>query len=80
MDPRLGKALAVVNEQANDEALWFQPVYITEDILQQALRRLHEAIEGKSAEECAMDVLDRPASPDVSPLASIEALSSGGSE
>jgi hypothetical protein len=40
------KVLAVVEEQANDEGLWFIPVTITEDILQRALRRLHEAIEG----------------------------------
>lgn len=48
---------AVVDEQANDEGLWFVPVTITEDYLQKALRRLHEVIEGKSSEECAAEVL-----------------------
>lgn len=47
----------VVDEQANDENLWFEPVHITEDILQKALRRLHEAVEGKTARECAIDAL-----------------------
>lgn len=49
---------AVVDEQAEDEGLWFQPTTITEDILQKALRRLHEAAEGKTAEQCARAVLD----------------------
>ena len=40
------KLMAVVNEQAEDEALWFIAEYITEDFLQRALRRLHAAIEG----------------------------------
>ncbi len=35
----------VVDEQAEDEGLWFVPVTITEDILQRALRRLHAVIE-----------------------------------
>lgn len=35
----------VVAEQAEDEGLWFNAVYITEDYLQQALRRLHRVIE-----------------------------------
>lgn len=47
----------MVDEQANDDGLWFVPVTITEDYLQRALRRLHAAIEGKSPEECAMEVL-----------------------
>ena len=38
-------AQSVVDEQAEDDNLWFRPVYITEDYLQQALRRLHEAVE-----------------------------------
>jgi hypothetical protein len=49
---------AVVDEQANDDSLWFVPETITEDILQRALRRLHAAIEGKSSEQCAIEVLD----------------------
>jgi len=48
----------VVKEQAEDEGLWFQPVYITEAALQKALRRLHEAVEGKTSAECARAVLD----------------------
>jgi len=35
----------LVNEQAEDEGLWFNPKYITEDYLQQALRHLHYVIE-----------------------------------
>lgn len=50
-------ALAVVNEQANDAGLWFVPQTVTEDYLQRALRRLHEAVEGKSAAICAIDAL-----------------------
>lgn len=38
-------ALQMVNEQAEDEGLWFIPVYISEDYLQQSLRALHEAVE-----------------------------------
>lgn len=49
--------LKIVEEQANDFGLWFQPQYITEDYLQKALRRLHAAIEGISQEECAIKVL-----------------------
>jgi hypothetical protein len=47
----------VVNEQAEDDGLWFVPQTITEDYLQRALRRLHEAVEGKSQEQCAMEAL-----------------------
>jgi hypothetical protein len=46
---------AVVDEQADDDGLWFIPVTITEDILQKALRRLHAVIEGKTPEQCAME-------------------------
>lgn len=42
---------SVVNEQAEDEGLWFDHVYITEDILQRALRRLHAAIESREIQE-----------------------------
>lgn len=37
--------LKVVNEQAEDDGLWFDPVTITEDYLMRALRRLHRVIE-----------------------------------
>jgi hypothetical protein len=50
----------IVNEQAEDERLWFIPVYATEAILQQALRRLHAAVEGKSPEECAAALAAQP--------------------
>ena len=30
----------IVDEQANSDALWFRAEYITEDVLQRALRRL----------------------------------------
>jgi len=43
---RLSKVMALINEQAEDEALWFNPHSTTEAYLQQALRRLHAAIEG----------------------------------
>jgi len=35
----------IIEEQANDEGLWFKSVYITESYLQSELRRLHEAAE-----------------------------------
>lgn len=49
---------AVAAEQAEDEGLWFQPVYASEAYLQAALRRLHEAVEGKTSAECARAKLD----------------------
>ena len=55
--------MRVVNEQAEDGGLWFVPQTITEDILQNALRRLHEAVEGKSSEECARAALRASAQP-----------------
>ncbi|HVM95121.1 MAG TPA: hypothetical protein VMT89_01975 [Candidatus Acidoferrales bacterium] len=42
---RLACAQRLVDDQANDEGLWFEHVYITEDTLQRALRNLHSAIE-----------------------------------
>lgn len=36
----------LVEKQAEDHSLWFVAATITEDILQQALRRLHAAVEG----------------------------------
>lgn len=41
-------AVTVVNEQANDEGLWFLTPTASEAYLQQALRRLHAAVEGKT--------------------------------
>jgi hypothetical protein len=51
----------VVDEQANDDGLWFIHETITEDILQRALRRLHEVIEGKTSTERAIEVLTQMA-------------------
>lgn len=50
----LEKIQKVVDEQAEDESLWFIPRYITEDLLQRALRRLHAVIEGDSKMEDMM--------------------------
>ena len=47
----------VAAEQAEDEGLWFQPVYASEAYLQAALRRLTAAVEGKSPDDCARDAL-----------------------
>jgi hypothetical protein len=55
MDERAIKAL--VDEQARDEGLWFQAETCAEAYVQQALRKLHVAIEGRSPEECARSVL-----------------------
>lgn len=44
-------SLAIVNEQAEDKGLWFVPMYASEDYLQKALRRLHEAVEAVKANE-----------------------------
>ena len=49
----------IVNEQANNEALWFEARHITEAYLQQELRRLHEAIEGKTSKECAIEIIKK---------------------
>ena len=35
----------LVNKQAEDEGLWFDAVYVTESMLQAALRELHRVIE-----------------------------------
>ena len=40
-------AQRVVDEQAEDEALWFVAQTAAEAYLQQALRRLHAAVEGE---------------------------------
>lgn len=41
-------ARAVVDEQAEDEGLWFVAQTVAEAYLQAALRRLHAAVEGES--------------------------------
>lgn len=40
-----GPILALIDKQAKDKGLWFQPEYITEDCLQKALRKLHKVAE-----------------------------------
>lgn len=50
--------LDVVKEQSEDEGLWFISETAPEAYLQEALRRLHEAVEGKTSEQCARAVLD----------------------
>ena len=50
-------AEAIVNEQAEDDGLWFTPQTAPEAYLQEALRRLHEAVEGKGQLECAIDAV-----------------------
>ena len=54
---RLREAQKVVNDQANDESLWFDAEYITEAMLQKELRRLHEVIEGVSQLDAARAAL-----------------------
>jgi hypothetical protein len=41
----------LVNEQAEDEGLWFKPETAPEAYLQQELRRLHKIIEESYSEE-----------------------------
>ncbi len=61
---RLHEARTIVDAQAEDEVLWSIPFMglpsIQEEYLQKELRRLHEAIEGKTAEECAREALKEP--------------------
>lgn len=48
---RLSKAMTLINEQAEDEALWFQATTASEAYLQQSLRLLTDAVEGDSDDE-----------------------------
>lgn len=54
---KLVEAVAIVNEQANDDGLWFIEQLASEAYLQQALRRLHAAIEGISPDDSARGFL-----------------------
>jgi hypothetical protein len=49
--------VAIVERQANDEALWFVIRTASEAYLQHALRELHSAVENKSPEDCAVATL-----------------------
>ena len=53
MDDRLARIMQIVDEQANDEALWFTTSTAPEEYVQKALRRLHAAIE---AEDWAVEL------------------------
>jgi len=44
---QLARVLAVVDEQSEDEGLWFRAQYASEQYLQHELRRLHAAIESE---------------------------------
>jgi hypothetical protein len=46
---RVARLKALVNEQAEDEGLWFRAQTAPEAYLQRALRQLHAAIEGEHA-------------------------------
>lgn len=48
---------ALVSEQADDPGLWFVAETAAEAYLQQELRRLHAAVEGRTLEECARAAL-----------------------
>lgn len=56
-EKKLEAALAVVDEQINDQALWAHCKFISEAYMQQELRRLHEAVEGITSEEHARRTL-----------------------
>ena len=47
LEDRIDKIQAKVDEQAEDEGLWFNHKYITEDYLQRAIRELHKVVEEK---------------------------------
>lgn len=47
----ISRAQELVNEQANDPALWFTAQTAPEAYLQQELRRLHAAVEESSTHE-----------------------------
>lgn len=38
----------LVDRQAEDEALWFMAEHVTEEMLQEALRKLHAVVEGEA--------------------------------
>lgn len=54
---RFANARVIVADQSCDEGIWFIAETAAEAYLQHELRRLHEAIEGKSTTECAIDAL-----------------------
>lgn len=54
---KLQQARELVNEQADDEALWFEATTCSEGYLQSALRKIHASIDGKTQHECALKTL-----------------------
>jgi hypothetical protein len=48
---------ALVERQASDDGLWFHAETCAEAYVQAALRQLHAVIEGRTPEQCAVDVL-----------------------
>ena len=51
------RLLELVDEQANDADLWFLDAGPREEALQDAIRKLHEIIEGKTSVECALEAM-----------------------
>lgn len=47
----MGHPLDIVNQQAEDEGIWFMAKTASEAYLQQELRKLHQAIESHFKEE-----------------------------
>jgi len=45
LEAHIERIQALVNQQAENEALWFQAEHITESYLQSELRKLHRVIE-----------------------------------
>ena len=50
----MSRAMDLVEEQVEDEGLWFRARMVTEEYLQKALRDLHDAVK-KDAEEGPAD-------------------------
>ena len=48
----------IVDEQIEDDGLWFVAETCAEAYLQQALRKLHAVIESRTPEQCARALLD----------------------
>ena len=51
LEAKQNKIRALVNEQAEDEGLWFKATTVTEAYLQQELRRLHGVIEDEGSSD-----------------------------
>lgn len=51
--------ITIVAEQAEDGGLWFIPATASEDYLQQALRRLHAAVDEQAKSTCDSQYCER---------------------